>query len=400
VSQPLRVLVVHNRYRSTTPSGENRSVDEEIDQLRDAGVEVVTYLAESDAIADYGLRDKLALPLRPTHSRSAVRGVERLLEGPPVDLVHVENVYPLLSPSVMSAVRGRGIPVVHSVRSYRHWCMAATFYRDGHVCLDCPASGTPLPGVVHGCFHDSRAQSAAVAMAQFRHRRTVHELDRYLPVSEFVARHLRARGVPSARITVKPNSVVDPGPASPPGRDVVFVGRLGPEKGLSLLLDAWDRAGLVGRRLLIAGDGPERGLAAARAAQADDVIYLGQVAGGAVEEVIDRAGWLMVPSLWHEPFGRVVLEAFAKGRPVVATARGGLSELVDDSVGRLVRPTVEAMTAALQSLDHADLAALGAAARRRYEQGYTPKHAVAVLLDAYRETLDVGRLSRRTPSST
>lgn len=395
----LRVLLVHNRYRSSTPSGENRSVEEEVQQLRDIGVEVLTYFVESDEIEGFSWPEKATLAVRPTSSRRDVAAIEKLLRQQPVDVVHVENVYPLLSPAVMSAAQRRGIPVVHSVRSYRHWCMAATFFRDGHVCVDCPAAGSPIPGVVHGCYHGSRVQSVPMAMSQVVHRSTVRRLDRYLPVSEFVARHLRSQGIPESRITVKPNSVVDPGSPRPLGRDVVFVGRLGPEKGLSVLLEAWRRTSASSRQLTIAGDGAERGLAEQAAASRSDVRYLGQLSGEGVDRLIDTAACVVVPSLWHEPFGRVVIEAFARGRPVVAAARGGLTELVDESVGWCVEPSANGLNAALASLDQPTCAVRGAAARHRYQERYTPEKVVRMLVDAYEDAMR-DSLNRRTPSLT
>ena len=97
-----------------------------------------------------------------------------------------------------------------------------------------------------------------------------------------------------------------------------------------------------------------------------------------------------MPSLWHETFGLVVVEAFARGRPVVATRMGGLGELVDDRCGWLVEPTAETLAPALAAAAAASpdrLAAMGRAGRARYEAAFTPSAVVARLVDTYEAVL-------------
>ena len=119
----MKVFVVHNRYSSRVPSGENMVVDEECAQLVAAGHEVLTWFRSNDEMLNRGVISMMASAGRAVHSRRDVAGVDEMLEAHRPDVVHVHNTLPLLSPSVIRPATKRGIPVVHTVHnsvSYTH----------------------------------------------------------------------------------------------------------------------------------------------------------------------------------------------------------------------------------------------------------------------------------------
>ena len=148
----MKILVVHNRYRSDSPSGENEAVDGQVTTLREAGVEVETYQRSSDEIAEFGAVHRVGLALRPFRSPSDAKALHRLIEAWHPDIVHVHNVYPLLSPGVLEVATEAGVPIVHTVHNYRSWCPAGTCFRDGAICQDCVGRSVAWPCVVHGCY--------------------------------------------------------------------------------------------------------------------------------------------------------------------------------------------------------------------------------------------------------
>lgn len=163
--------------------------------------------------------------------------------------------------------------------------------------------------------------------------------------------------------------------AQPP--EVLYAGRLSPEKGILDLLAASDN----GMKLTIAGDGPLRDRVPGA---------LGFVSHDKLGPLYDRAAVVAVPS-HREGFGVVCAEAMAHGRPVVAGAVGGLLDLVvHEETGLLVPPRdVEALRAALHRLlDDDELRArLGANARRRAEEKLSWDHVTDLTLQAYEEAL-------------
>jgi glycosyltransferase involved in cell wall biosynthesis len=378
----VKVVVAHNRYRSAQPSGENRIVDTEIEQLTAAGVEVIPFLRSSDDIAALPAAGKALLPVSPLWNPGAARSLAALIRAHRPDLLHLHNPYPLLSPWLVRIAHRHGLPVVHTVHNYRQVCASGIYFRDIGICHDCRGRRLGLPAVVHRCYRESRAQSAVMAVTLAAHRSTWRSVDRFVALSSAIAEHLREYGVPADRITVKPNAIPDPGPPTPPGDGFLFLGRLVPEKGLGLLLDAWQRhpEGLLGT-LRIAGDGPQRALATAAARTRSDVEYVGSLDPDGVRAALRDCAVVLATPVWHDVLPTVVIEALAAGRPVLGTALGGIPYLVGDT-GWVVEPTASALADALPRA-RTEAPSLAAAARSRYLSTFHPDVVTQRLLDVY-----------------
>jgi len=378
----MRVVIAHNRYRSAQPSGENRIVDAEIAQLTGAGVEVVPFLRHSDDIGALPLAQKALLPVSPLWNPSAARELARLLADERPDVLHLHNPYPLLSPWLVRVAHRYGVPVVHTVHNYRQVCASGIYFRDGAICHDCRGRRLGVPAVVHRCYRGSRAQSAVMAVTLAAHRGTWRSVDRFVALTSAIADHLRGYGIPAERIVVKPNGLADPGPPPPLGDGFLFLGRLSPEKGLGLLLEAWQRHpdGSLGT-LRVAGDGAERTLVERVAAERTDVTYLGSLDAAGVRKAMADSAVVVVCPRWHDVLPTVVIEALAAGRPVLGTALGGVPYLVGDA-GWVVEPSAAALAEALTRA-RAQARLRAGAARVRYETTFHPDVTLRALLDVY-----------------
>jgi len=392
----VKVLVAHNRYVSTAPSGENVVVDLEIDLLRAAGVEVVPYLPSSDQLSQLSLPAKALLPVGPLYARQGVRDIAALLQRERPDVLHLHNPYPLISPAVVRTAHRYGMPVVQTVHNYRHVCVKGTYFRDEHDCRECLGKAVGYPAVRHGCYRGSRVQSVPMAASLAAHRGTWRSVDRYIALTPAIAEHLRQAAISDA-ITVKPNCVLDPGRHDQRGSGFAYVGRLAEEKGLPLLLEAWRRhpEGSLGQ-LRIAGDGPLLPLVRAAAADRSDIDVLGRVTPEARDAVMRESAVTVVPSVWDEVCPMVAVESLANARPLLASDRGGLPYLVGADGGWLVPPTADAwataLAAAAAATTPATASAVGShqpepatAARRRYETTFAPEVVMGQLLAVYAE---------------
>ena len=192
-------------------------------------------------------------------------------------------------------------------------------------------------------------------------------------------------GFDADMIDVKPNFMPDPGePDWTVAREgLLYVGRLSPEKGVDVLLQA---AAQSGAPLRIAGDGPE--LASLRAKAPGNVTFLGAVSRSEVLAEMARARALVVPSLWYEGFPMVVVEAFATGTPVIASELGGLAEIVQDQVnGALFPPgNVNLLTRKLSEIldDRLFARRCGDSARKLFLELYGPSENLRQLEAIYR----------------
>lgn len=387
----MRVLVVHNRYRSAQPSGEDRVVDEEVALLDRAGHEVQTFLRRSDDIAAMSSLGKVLVPLRvPWNAAVRVELASRLREERP-DVVHIHNTFPLLSPSVVAACADAGVPAVATLHNYTMVCPPGTLYRDGRVCTDC-VGGTPVPAVRHGCYRGSSAATVPLAVSMMANRRRWWSgVSRFFCISEAQRRTLVQAGMPERRLAVKHNFVVDQGRRrSGRGEHVLFLGRLTEEKGVRLLMTTWDilaAGGGLGRPLVLVGTGPLSGEVATWAQGRDDVRVLGLRTRSDCAELVAGASAVVAPSVWQETFGLVVVEAMAAGVPSVASAHGAFPELVEDGVtGLLHRPgdaasLAEGLRRIVASPERNRV--MGDAARRRYELDFTPEVGLDRLVAAY-----------------
>jgi len=386
----MKIIVAHNLYRSDSPSGENRVVAEEISRLRAAGIETVAYLKSSDDIV--GLRQLAEAATGPIYARVAAREFADMLKHEQPSLVHLHNVFPLISPFIVRVAARMGIPIVQTIHNYRLSCVNGLHFRDSQVCVDCLHHKYPWPAIQHSCYRGSSIQTIPMAVSQVIHAGTWRIISRFFALTPFMATHLQKLGVPEGKIVIRPSSVTDPGATVPPGTDIVFIGRLDASKGLLLLLDAWGARRRTTRRLVIVGDGPLASVVQSAAAADPSIRFIGAVQEDGVKKVLRHASGLIAPSLWYEGFPLTIVEAFSHGRPVVVTNVGSAGSVVDNTTGWVIRPTMGDLVSVIDRWDENDAAARGQNARRRYLAEFTPEVAQNKLIDTYKAVLkEAGR---------
>lgn len=389
-SPPLTVLVVHERYRQS--GGEDAVVAGESALLAARGHRVETLIIDNRTIPDHpSAPERLALAAGTIWSAHWSREIDRAVRRLHPDVVHVHNTLPLLSPAVHVAARRAGAATVQTLHNYRLICPASTLFRDGRPCEDCVGRVIAWPAIRHACYRGSRAQSGTVAaMLAFHRLRGTwrHDVDRFIALTEFARGRLVDGGLPAGRIVVKPNFLdPDPGPGNG-GSSFLAVGRLVPEKGVATLLAAFGRAP-AGATCRVVGSGPlEPDI---RSAIDRGIVALGAGTRETVFEELGRARALIVPSIWYEGFPMVVVEAFARGVPVIASRIGSLAEIVEDGrTGLHVTPgdADDLSRAVGWANDHPDeLRQMGLRARRVFEERYSGGAGYPRLLGVYQAAL-------------
>lgn len=382
----MKILMLHNRY--LVPGGEDLSTSAEAELLARHGHEVELLQQDNRRVAELG---KARTALRTLWSRESLQRIETKLRGGGFDVMHVQNFFPLWSPSVYYAASRCGVPVVQTLRNYRLICSNAVFFRENRVCEDCLGRYVPWPGVLHACYRDSRAASAVVAAMVGAHKfvgtwRT--RVNLYIALSEFARQKYIAGGLAAEKIMVKPN-FIDPSPVVGQGGGgyALFVGRLSPEKGISTMLEAWKTADAP-FPLKIAGDGPLVEAVKAAAAANPSIEYLGQIAPSATFDLMSRAEFLVFPSACYEGMPRTVIEALAAGTPVVASNIGAAASMVSHAeTGFHFAPgSVSELRERIEwcARNAAELRSMRQKARAAFLESYTGEANIRVLLTAYR----------------
>ena len=388
----MRILTAHNYYQIR--GGEDECFEAETKLLREMGEDVEIYQENNDRVAEIS---KLRMAADTIWSKEAYEKLKQRLIKKPSDVVHVHNFFPLISPSVYYAAKAQGVPVVQTLHNYRLLCPNALFFREGKVCEDCLGKFIPYPGVQHGCYRENKVASGAVATMLGVHRAMntwTKMVDLYICLTEFAKQKFIQAGIPAEKIVVKPN-FVSPEPTVGFGKGgyALFVGRLSVEKGLDTLLAAWEQLGEQ-IPLKIVGDGPLASDVLEATKRFPQIEWLGRRPMSEVHDLMGEAMFLVFPSKWYETFGRVAIEAFAKGTPVIAANIGAIAEIVaPGKTGLHFHPGVpEDLADKVKWVlgNPEKLVQMRQEARLEFEAKYTPKKNYQQLIEIYTKAKSIG----------
>ena len=239
--------------------------------------------------------------------------------------------------------------------------------------------------------------SAAAVRAQLAYRQLIKRgvwIDQYIALTEFArAKHVEI-GIPEERIAVKGNSVLDPPQmGAGAGEYVLFVGRLGPEKGIQTILEAWQILGATAPKLRMVGEGPlAQEILSKRAAHNLNIELLGGQSKTAVMELMQNACMIVFASRWYEGFPLVIVEALACGTPVLGSRIGGIPELIVEGLtGALFPPAnAEALAQGVMRLLqlHESNGNVRVNCRNEFERRHSPGQNARALFDIYNGVLE------------
>jgi glycosyltransferase involved in cell wall biosynthesis len=387
----MNILIIHNRYQLA--GGEDAVVQAEAELLKSYGHDVSVLEVDNDTIV--GVWGKAKTAFSAIYSFPSRNLVSNAIAQHNIQVVHIHNFFPLLSPSVYDACRDAVVPVVQTLHNYRLGCPKAMPFREGRVCEECIGKALPLPAVLYGCYRGSRVESAVVAsmLAVHRYRQTWQErVDGYIALTQFQKDKLVQAGLPSEKIYIKPNFVFTPDTIAETSYDgdyALFVGRLSEEKGVATLIDAY-KQGNLSIPLKIVGDGPLNDVLQqqVRTLGLENMItFLGQQNKSVVLNLMRNAQFLVFPSIWYEGFPLTIAEAFACSLPVIAAKLGSMAEIVENGVTGLhfeAGNPVDLAAKITWATTHAEaMIAMRKHAHSIYQTRYTPEANYQQLIEIY-----------------
>ena len=326
----MRILLIHNRY--VHEGGEEESVAALAALLTSHGHEVQRWERSSREWLDHSFKERMFDAFRVIHSPGSATALRKAIEDFKPDLVHAHNIFPVFSPSVLSAAHRTGTAVVQTLHNYRWLCANGLFLTpEGDVCERCKG-GNFFSAVRFGCYQESRLRSIPMAASLMFHRacRTPERsVDRFIAPSRFLRDQYVQAGWSEERIDVIPNPIRLPALRDTPrssGPLFVYAGRLSREKGIMTLLKVFKEN--TPGRLVLLGDGPL--LKLCRESASDRIEVAGRVPHEIVFEKLASAWALIMPSECYENLPQAVLESWVSGTPVLAARLGGLAELIQE----------------------------------------------------------------------
>lgn len=276
------------------------------------------------------------------YSLEARRNLRRLLERERPDMAHLHNIYHQISPSIIDVLWKRKIPTVMTLRDYKLTCPVYTHLSNGKVCEKC-VGGRYYHVVSNRCTKGSLLKSSLNMLEMYLHHKVLRiyeKVDMFISPSRFLLEKTKEMGF-AGELIYLPNFVnckeYDPLPDWKE-KHIVYFGRLSKEKGLLTLLEAIKGLDV---QLKIIGEGPERETLKnkAKTERIKNVLFLGYRKDRELTEEIRNSMFAVLPSEWYENNPRSIIEAFALGKPVVASRIGGIPELVKDKeTGLLFTP--------------------------------------------------------------
>jgi glycosyltransferase involved in cell wall biosynthesis len=390
----MHILQIHNFYQ--TPGGEDRVVNAEKQLLEAKKHIVIQYTRHNDEIKEYGLFKKIRFFAETVYSRKTFKELGKLINEQKPDIVHIHNVFPLISPSVYYCLKQHKIPVVQTLHNYRFLCPTGLLYTKNTVCERCK-QGNTIHCFLNKCYKDSFLLSGLYAFTFWFHRKIKtfqYKIDGFIALTDFTKNKFIEGGFPEEKIEGGGNFLphIEIKPDYNKENYAVFMGRLSEEKGLMTLLRAFRKTGKIKLKVAGKGDLEEELKKYLSENNMSCVEFLGFVSGEQKLEFLKKAMFSIIPSEWYENFPMSVLESFSAGTPVIASRIGGLTELVENGGnGLLFEPgneddLAEKINYLSENPDKA--LEMGEYARKFVEEKYSPKKHYNRLMEIYKTAIE------------
>lgn len=309
------------------------------------------------------------------------------------DVIHVFAIHVHLTPSILEAANENNVPVLMSCNDYKHICPNYKLFENNKVCEACKG-GRFYNAVLKKCCKDSLVFSVASALEAYIHSyKEVYEklVDRYLFASDFMLEKTHEFW---AGKNVSCGKLMNPFDASEytpcfHGDFALFFGRLVEEKGVDLIIEAAKQS-LVPVKII--GDGPELEQLKAKCSSGEisSVEFVGPKWGSDLKKMLYAAKFVVVPSVWHENFPYVIFQAFAAGKPVLGSDRGGIPELVGDTRGVIFNPDdISSLVSGMSAFwnDEGMCQVMGAKAREYVVETFSDERFYSDLMENYQAVL-------------
>lgn len=389
-NKSLNVLIVHNYYQLY--GGEDSVVKNEKSMLETHGHNVVFYSRNNLEIKGLNLINKLKLPLDLIFNFNSFITVKKIIRDNKIDIVHVHNIFGMISPSVYYAACSCNVPVIQTLHNFRILCLGAAFYRDGHICEDCVEKGL-MCAVKHNCYRTSKIQTFACALSAYFHRMTgIYKKINYICLTDFNKQKLIGfKQIRERNVYVKPNFIkgdIEIVPAEKRTRQFIFAGRLEKLKGIDILLKAWEELGMSAPKLIIFGTGSMedwcREFIEENSINAE---MKGFVSSTEIIGVIAKSKALILPTRWYEGFPMSIIEAYSVGTPVICPDMGNCGNIVSEGkTGCKFEPeSVSGLIQAIRRIGEYD--DIYKSTKKEYSEKYTEVINYNCLMEIYSDIL-------------
>ena len=324
----MKIFQIHNEYKFY--GGEDAVVEHEKNLLTEYG-HLVFQLKRSNKSEIINFIDKLKVAKNLSYSINSKALVNKEIQKLKPDIIHIHNIFPLWTVSVLDACLENNIPIVVTLHNFRTICARGDFFRKKEICEKC-LDHNPYYSVLYGCYQNSHIKSLPVAnMITYNQKRNIwgRKVNRFIALTNFTKKKFIQANFPEEKIRVKPNFIL---PNNIKKKEInknlkkncLYAGRLSQEKGITTLLKAWKE---INFNLKVFGDGP---LYHKINERQSNINFYGSRPNNEIIEEMQTAKFLVYPSENYENFPITILEAFYSGVLVLASSIGSIREIIKD----------------------------------------------------------------------
>lgn len=395
----MKILQVHNYYQF--PGGEDEVLNREKMLLEKNGHYVVQYVKQNREILNFKGIQKLKFYLYLFFNPEVFRDVVRIIRKEKIEVVHIHNIFPLVTVAVIFASFVCKVPIVYSLHNPRLLCPSANFMRNREVCQLCMNKLIQYPALMYKCYRGSSLYTLPIVINNLIYNKLkIYKLvNGHIVFTDLYYKFFQT-SCKNISLVKKPHFVFDmeTGFSSHQGPNYfLFVGRLDEAKGVSVLLAAFQKIRSVD--LLLRGEGPleEDVRSFINATRSDNIRLVGRLKEKELNELYSNSLCLVWPSIgFYETFGLVAIEAYCFGKAVVASNIGVMAEIVKDKkTGLLFEPgnSDDLAEKIMWAYEHPKgMKQMGKKARKEFEEKYTAERNYKLLTSIYEEAVEARKM--------
>lgn len=386
----LKVLVLHNYTKGFATGGEAHVFEDEAKLLESNGHVIHRLFISNSHGTEVGIMRKVEYFLKSPWSDYGYKLVKSELKKFKPDIAHAHNFFFIFSPKIFLAFWEEKIPIVVTLHNYRLVVPCSQMIYKGKPCEICLGKN-PWRIIFKRCYKNSFFASLFRYRFYYRSQKRHNWwsfIDKFITLSNKGREILVKGGLPANKILVKPNFIHDPRPKeNSKGYGALYIGMITEEKGLRELVVEWQE---IKYPLKIIGSGPIRE-ELITINKNSDVKLVGLLTREKVMEELGKCAFVVVPSKWHEAFGLVNIEAFSMGKPVIASRKGAMLDIIEDGKNGIffdisIKGDLKEKVKSL--IDDNDLLnQMSVNSRNSYLKHYSPNVNYKKLIDIYYQVL-------------
>lgn len=336
----MKILIVNTYYYPNMVGGTEQSVKLLAEGLANNGYEVYVLSADKDIEKEEIINNVKIFRLNIKNRVKSTLGkgirkfcelnnivienkISKLIDKINPDIIHTNNLF-YLSPIIWKIANKKNIKVVHTLRDYWGLCPKTTLlHKKGQICTN-----KKIVCKMHTINYNQFSKYVNIVTSPSDFTMNLYkENGLFTDCKSIVVKN-------AIDINVEESNLLIHEKALRRNKTVkfLFMGTLNSHKGIEFLINTFKKIKSENIELKICGDGPLRGFVEESCKSDDRIEYLGSIFGKEKEKILYESDVMIVPSIWYEPFGRVVIEAYKYGMPVIACTIGGINELLNDEI--------------------------------------------------------------------